>query len=408
MKRRNLFIFAVLAALGSGPANAACSFSNEVPIKVLSAAFEAWKSVTDAMAECGNVQASLDQDFRLKQSAAFAANPALYQLGGVANNTIPQLLNEKRIRPLNDLVEKYGQHLKPNQLIKVGGDIVAIAMMVNTQEFAYRKDIFDELGLDVPKTYDQVFEAAEKIRQSGKVDYPLGGMTMSGWNMALEWLNVYASLAGDSFLNADGTPNFNNENGIKALELLKRASEYMDPEYLVSDSTFVQQQMQQGKIAMANIWASRAGAADNEAESKVVGKIYTAASPLAAEDARPVAMLFWDGIVIPRNISDEAAEAAFRVAMEGLDTEMVQAHNDDAVWLIEGYKPGRLAEGAVATASAQPSPISYPMTIEMGLIHSAIGNQISGFFTGAKSAEAALRAAEEEYGTAAREAGLLQ
>ncbi|RJL08604.1 ABC transporter substrate-binding protein [Paracoccus siganidrum] len=407
MKRKSLLVAAVLAALVSGPATAACSFRNEVPVRILSAAFEAWKSVTDAMAECGNVTASLDQEFRTKLSAAFAAKPALYQMAGVSNTTIPPLLNQNTIRPLNDLVEKHGQHLKPNQLIKVGDDIVAVAMMVNTQELAYRKDIFDELGLEVPGTYDELFEVAEKIRESDKVAYPLGGTTMSGWNLALEWINFYASLAGDSFVNPDGTPNFNNENGIRALELLKRTTEYMDPEYLMSDSTFVQQQMQHGKIAMANLWASRVGAMDNEAESTVVGKVHTAPSPIAAEGARPVAMLYWDGIVIPRNISDEAAEAAFRVAMEGLSTEMVQAHNDDAVWLIDGYQPGRLAEGAVATATADPGPVPYPMTIEMGLVHSAIGNQISGFFTGTKSAEAALMAAEEEYRTAAGEAGLL-
>ena len=41
---------------------AACSYENTVPLKSLSAGFEAWKAVTDAMAECGNFQAELDQD----------------------------------------------------------------------------------------------------------------------------------------------------------------------------------------------------------------------------------------------------------------------------------------------------------------------------------------------------------
>ena len=33
----------------------------------------------------------------------------------------------------------------------------------------------------------------------------------------------------------------------------------MDPEYLTSDSTYAQKQMQQEKIAMAYLWATRAG-----------------------------------------------------------------------------------------------------------------------------------------------------
>jgi len=395
-------------ALAATGASAQCAFENDTPIKSLTAGFEAWKAVTEAMAECGNVEAELDQEFRTKQPAAFAANPSLYAIGGVSNGTITPLLNEGTIRPLNDLVAKYGQNLKPNQLIKVGDDIMAVAMMVNTQALTYRKDIFDDLGLEVPATYDELFAAADKIREAGVVDYPLGGMTMAGWNLALEWVNMYGSLAGNAYVNADGSPNFDTAEGVQALEILKKASEYMDPEYLVSDSTYVQQQMQQGKIAMANLWASRAGAMDNETESTVVGKVFTAAAPSPAEGAAPVATLWWDGIVIARNISDAEAEAAFRVAMEGLDKEMVEANNDDAIWIVEGYQPGRLAEGAIATATHDPAPVSYPSTTEMGLVHTAIGNQVPGFFTGEKSAEQALSDAEDEYLTAAREAGLVQ
>ena len=72
----------------TGSVHAACSFSNSVPLKSLTAGFQAWKSVTGAMAECGNLEAELDQDFRLKQPDAFAANPSLYHIGGVALSLI--------------------------------------------------------------------------------------------------------------------------------------------------------------------------------------------------------------------------------------------------------------------------------------------------------------------------------
>ena len=72
--------------------------------------------------------AELDQEFRTKQPAAFEANPSLYHLGGVSNGTITPLLNAGTIRPLDDLVEKYGQNLSPNQLIRINGQIMAVAM----------------------------------------------------------------------------------------------------------------------------------------------------------------------------------------------------------------------------------------------------------------------------------------
>lgn len=401
-----LVLAGVFALMGT-TAMATCAFQNTVPLKSLTAGFEAWKSATSAMAECGNFTPELDQEFATKQAAAFAAKPSLYQIGGVANETIVPLINGGLIRPLDDLVAKYGSKLSPNQLIKVDGKIMAIAMMVNTQHLMYREDLFKELNLTVPTSYDEILKTAEAIKTSGKVQYPLGGTFKAGWNLAEEFVNMYLGLS-PSLVNADGTPAINNEAGIKTLEMLKALTAYMDPEYLTSDSTFVQQQMQQGKIAMANLWASRGGAMDDAAESTVVGKISGAAAPVAMAGGAPATTLWWDGFVIATNINDAEAEAAFQVALEGIDPEMVTVHNDDAIWLISGYKPGRLAQGAVATATATPVPPSYPSTTTQGLMHSALGNQLQAFFTGEKSAADTLAAVEADYTAAAKEAGVLK
>jgi multiple sugar transport system substrate-binding protein len=395
------------AIMASGSAAYAdCAINNDVELSSLTAGFEAWKSVTDAMAECGNFSAELDQEFRTKQPAAFAADPALYQIGGVSNGTVTPLLNEGTIRPLDDLVAAYGQDLSPNQLIRVDGQIMAVAMMVNTQHLMYRQDIFDDLGLDVPTTWEEVIIAAEAIQEAGVVEYPLGGTMKAGWNIAQDFNNMFLGFGG-SFVNDDGTPNVNSEAGVNALEMMERLTEFMDPEYLVSDSTYVQQQFQQGTIAMANLWASRAAAMDNPDESQVVGLVSTAAAPRAMPNGAPATTLWWDGIVIASNITDEEAEAAFQVALEGIDTDMVMENNEDAIWLIPGYEPNRLAEGAIATATSDPAPQSYPSSTEMGLMHTALGNQLPAFFTGELSAEETLEAVETEYLTAAEEAGIL-
>jgi ABC-type glycerol-3-phosphate transport system substrate-binding protein len=406
MMLRKIALATAFALMGS-TAMAACAFQNDVPLKSLTAGFEAWKAVTDAMAECGNFTAELDQEFAAKQAEAFAANPSLYHIGGVANETIVPLVNAGTIRPLDDLVAKYGQNLAPNQLIKINGQTMAIAMMVNVQHLMFRKDIMDELGLAVPTTWAEVLTTAEAIKASGKVQYPLGGTFKAGWNLAQDFNNMYMGY-GQPMVNADGTPNINNENGVATLEMMKALTAYMDPEFLTSDSTYVQQQFQQGKIAMANLWASRGGAMDDAAESQVVGKVDGAPAPMVAAGGAPATTLWWDGIVIAANISDAEAEAAFKVAMEGLDSEMVAANDDDAIWLIPGYTPGRLAAGAIATASANPPPPSYPSTTAQGIMHGAIGNQIAAFFTGEKSAADTLAAIEAEYMTAAKEAGILQ
>lgn len=402
MQMKKILLAGAMSLAATG-AWAGCAFENTVPLKSLSAGFEAWKAVTAAMAECGNFEAELDQEFREKQPAAFEANPALYQIGGVANSTMIPLLNAGTIRPIDDLVAKYGQNLKPNQLIQIDGKTYAVAMMVNDQHLMYRADILSDLGIAVPTTWDEVLAAAEKIKAAGVVDYPLGGTFKTGWNLGEEFINNFLG-EGGTFFGEGNMPTINNEKGVRALEIMKAMTAYMDPEYLVSDSTYVQQQFQQGKIAMANLWASRAGAMDDAAESQVVGKVKMASAPMGS--VRPASSLWWDGMVFATNMTDEQADAAFRVAMEGLDKEMVQANNDASVWLVDGFKPGPAAEGAIATANNGAVP--YPASAPMGIMHTALGNGIADYLNGAKDAATTLADIEAAYLTAAKEAGLVE
>ena len=196
------------------------------------------------------------------------------------------------------------------------------------------------------------------------------------------------------------------EAGVKTLNMLKAISAYMDPEYLVSESTFVQKQFQQGKIALTNLWASRAGALEDPAESKVVGKVGVGPAPAAVAGGKPATTIWWDGVTIAKNITDDEADAAFRLVMQGLSEDMVKANNDAAVWLIKGYKPGALAAGAFASAEAGAPP--YPASPALGILHESFGNHVGDFLTGKKSAEQTLADIEAEYTTGAKEKGLIK
>ena len=390
-------------SLMAGNAWAGCAYENTVPVSLISNAFEAWKVVGEAMAECGNFNAEHSNEFILKQGAAFEQNPSLYQIGGVANSSIQPLLNGNLLRPLDDLVAEHGQHLRPGQLIRMDGKIMAIGMMINAQHLMYRTDLFADLGIAVPSTYEEVLAAADAIQQAGVVQYPLGGTYKADWNLGLEFVNLYLGNGGE-FFGEGFQPAINNDAGIATLETMKRLTAYMDPEYLVSDVTYVIQQFQQGKIAMANLWADSAGAVNREGESQAAGLIGVAAAPNGS--VRPASALWWDGLVFAKNMSDEAAEAAFRVAMEGIDREMVEANNDSAIWLIDGYVPGPLAAGAQATAEAGAVP--YPASPALGLLLDKLGSGLAAYFTGEKDATTTLADVEADYLVAAREAGMVE
>lgn len=405
--RLKIFALAAVAVAfvsTTGAHAAECSIQNQTDTKMLANSFAAWKVIADTMTSCGSFQADLDTEFREKQPAAMAASPAIYQVGGVSNSTIVPLLEGNIIRPLDDLVATHGQNLKPNQLITIDGQVMAIAFMVNAQHFMYRQDIFDELGLSVPETYADVIEVARAVQDSGNVQYPLGGTYQAGWNLGEEFINMHLGFGG-TFLDADNRPAVNSEQGIKALNMMKALTEFMDPEFLTADSTFVAGQFQRGDIAMANLWATRAGNVNDPAESQFAGKITMARAPLAEAGARPASSLWWDGFVFARNMTDEQAEAAFLLAMEGISETTVAENNDEAVWLANGYTPGAAALGAIATAEGGAAP--YPSSTPMGLMHTALGDNLADFLSGKESAEQALLDVEAAYTAAAREAGIL-
>ena len=403
--KKFLTIAVAMTAFAAAPmlGFAACDFKPSSKVSLLANSFAAWKAVSDAMGECGNFEAELDAEFRKKQPDAFAANPSLYQLGGVSNGTIQPLLSAGTIRPLDDLVAKYGKDLQPNQLIRVNGQIMAIAMSVNNQHLMYREDIFNSLGLEIPTTYYELLTAADKVAASGQVQYALGGTYKAGWNLAEEFVNMYMGMGGDFFEGSK--PSVNNAMGIRTLEMMRNLTHYMDPEYLVADSTYVQQQFQQGKIAMAVLWATRAAAMDDAKESQVVGKVKMAAAPSPVSGALPASTLWWDGVVLAKNMTDQQADEAFQLLMEGIDKEMVRKNNDLAIWLVNGYEPGPMAMGAAETAENGALP--YPNGVEMGLMHTALGNNVADFLTGKETAGQTLMDIEAEYTTAAKEKGLL-
>ncbi|MDE0112776.1 MAG: extracellular solute-binding protein [Albidovulum sp.] len=393
-------IFAgAMALIGSG-AMADCE--NTVPVKSLTNAFPAYVIMTDVMKGCGNFEAELDKDHRLKVQDVLSSDPALYTIVGVANATSVPLFDQELVRPLNDLIEKHGQNLNENQFITIDGNVLAVAALFNTQHLMYREDIFNDLEIEVPTTWDEVFEAAETIEAAGLVDYPLGGYYMAGWNLGFVFVNHYLG-EGGAFLDENNNPIIDADKAYLVMERMKTAASYMDPEYLVSDTTFVTKQFQQGKIAIANLWASRAGAVNDPNESTVAGKIKMAAGLMGS--AQPASTVWWDGWVVAKNITDEEAEAGFKLIAAAMDPAVIAANNDAAVWLANGFTPGLAAVGAAATAEAGAP--AYPATKAMAVMHTALGNGLSAYMTGDKDAETALADILADYEVAAKEANLL-
>ena len=339
---------------------------------------------------------------------ALTPNPAEYTSVIVANSTLTQLMNDDLVRPLNGLVEKYGAHLKPNQLITIDGNIMAVAFMANSQHMFTRTDILKSAGVNsTPKSVEEMVAAAKKIREAGIMEYPIAMNMKVGWNVGEIFNLFYFANGGELFKPGTAEPNVNSPAGVAALETIASLLEYTHPDHLTHASNETQALWESGQVAMAIMWGSRGGAVldDEGSTAEVTSNTLLSVAPTANGGSTPAATLWWDGITIAKNIPDADAEASFAALVGGLNSDLMVEHNDKAIWLIDGFKPGAAAAGVSATASAGAKP--YPMIPYVNLMHGALGSELVDFYKGNESAKDALADVEAAYITAAKEAGFL-
>ncbi|WP_127559661.1 ABC transporter substrate-binding protein [Saccharospirillum alexandrii] len=395
--------------LFAGSAIAECNISSG-SVRILGNDFDSIRTVTDQASACASsgttVRVNLTTEHKNIQVPALTITPAEYTVALIANNSISPLLSADLVRPLNDLVEKYGQDLLPNQLIRTGDDIVAIAFMGNAQHLFMRGDILDDLGVEPPATYEEIIDVAEMIRSEGIMEYPLAATYEAGWYLAAEFVNMHLGMGGQFFEAGSAQPALNNEAGVRTLEMMKTLTEYMSPEYLTVTADEMKQMYLAGEVAIMNQWGSMVAGhlGEDSGNQQISEATILAPAPTAHGNNTPAAALWWDGFTIAKNISDEDAEASFQAMMYGIRPDMAQQNPNAATWLIKDFDAPDTAQGVLQTARLGAR--GYPMSPFMGYMHAALGTELSDFMQGRESAEQALMDVEASYLASVREAGL--
>lgn len=400
------------ALLAAGTAFAECGIEGKGSVRILSNDFEALRIVNDVAASCASaditVTANATAEHKNIQGPALTVNPAEYTVAVVANNSIVPLLNDALIRPLDDLVAKYGASLQPNQLIKIDGKVMAIAFMGNGQHLFYRKDILEKAGVAVPTSYEDLLAAAQKIKDAGLMEYPLAAADKPGWDLAAEFVNMYLGTGGEFFAPGSAELAIDNDSGRKVLDTMRAMTGYMNPDYLTYDANELNKLWDAGSVAMMSQWGSLAGAAIDPAKAnpEVAANTGFAAAPTIGGGTIPAAALWWDGFTIAKNISDEDAAVSFQAMVKGISPETVAANPTAATWLVAGFEPGPTAVGVIGNAKSGAR--AYPMQPYMGLLHTALSAELADFIAGKEDADQALADVKAAYDAAAKEGGFLK
>lgn len=246
---------------------------------------------------------------------------------------IPQYAD--KLEPLDSYFAKYKDKFHLGDLDKTmltgmsyDGHLYGLPTQANVTTFAYRKDIFKELGIQPPKTFEELKAAAAKIQASGKVKYPLAMPLLASGDISTRYMIGLFS-QGTSYVDASGKPTFTTPAGTTALGWLKQLTPYMDPQVTTFDQPKVQQQLFNGTAAIGEAYSGRMLDLTQQKNTKYYNQFGFFTAPTLEPGGKPWATVSVDGWTIPKNtkvdkdllfqvmaasISQKAAEAAVPAA----------------------------------------------------------------------------------------------
>ncbi|MFE1646672.1 extracellular solute-binding protein [Microbacterium sp. P01] len=316
-----------------------------------------------------------------KTTATLAGDSGSYDIVETYGYIIPSLASDEKLMPLDDLFAKYADDYDLNAIsesmrqgMSYDGKLYALPMQAQMFVMAYRTDIFDELGLEVPKTFDDMITAAEAIKAAGKMDYPIALPWLATSDVTTSFQAVMNSFGAD-FTTDDGTVTIDTPEGKKALEAMQKLQPYMDPQVTTFDQPKVQQQMYNNTAAMSIMFSGRMSDLTDAANSKLSDSFGFAAPPKASADAEYLYdRLSIDGWSIPFNtkldpdmlfvmmasaVSEDASKASVPAAYparEGMMTAENSPYGQAANDSIAGAMPP-VVSPVLAPVSNEITPI---------------------------------------------------
>jgi len=323
-----------------------------------------------------------------KTVATLSGDKGSYDIIETYSYIIPTYAAEGKLQPLDDLLAKYSdkyelEAISPEmrELMSYDGKLYGLPMQAQTHVMAYRKDVFDKLGLKPPTTFEELRDVAKKIQDSGEMKYPLA----LPWNGQADIVTGFGNAMG-----SQGTPyvddatkkaNLDSKESEVSLEEMKSLMPYMDPQVLTFDQPKVQQQMFNGTAAISMMFSGRMTDLLEQSNTKHYQDFAFAPPPAVLDGGKVFGSLSVDGWSLPKNTSI-SPDLLFQMIAASVSEEASKSAVPAAYPAREGIATPEntpYAEAADEAIANIPAPQPYPYVPAVsGEITPVVAKVVSG------------------------------
>jgi multiple sugar transport system substrate-binding protein len=193
------------------------------------------------------------------------------------------------------------------------GEVMGLPINGNINIFIYRQDLYDELGLSVPTTFEEAYENGRIAQDRGAVRYGYvvrAQGTDSGQSIVYDYMPLMRAYGGDWY-DENWQPAVNTPEGVAGMEMFQRLLSLGPPQPQTVGQAEVIAAMQGGQALQVHVVAAAAPQFEDETASQVAGQLgYT--KMLAAETTGQSAPTsgVWS-LALPRELPEDRARGAF-------------------------------------------------------------------------------------------------
>ncbi|MGI9147083.1 MAG: ABC transporter substrate-binding protein [Chloroflexota bacterium] len=336
-----------------------------------------------------------------KTTTTLSGGSGSYDILEMYTSVIPQYAAAGKLVPLDDLFAKYKDkyqlgELDPTMLeqLRYQGKLYALPTQANVTVLAYRKDIFQQLGLEPPKTFVDIISDAQKIKQAGTMEYPVALPLLSTADIGTMFRIMMNSQGQQQGEDATKMPNFTSPAATKALQTLRDLAPYMDPQVTTFDQPKVQQQLFNGQAAIAMMFSGRMADLLDKSNTQYYDKFGFAVAPSVEPGGKAAASLSVDGWSIPANTKLDKdllfQVVAASVSADAAKNSLPAAYPSRTSVISDTQLPYSPAvQQALKNGAAAPQPYAWA-----GPLQTQTSPIITGGVTGAASIDATLAEAQ--------------